>query len=187
MNSPARIEKDPLTAKIRSALADLESVAELMWHGISSQAESPIELMLLEEIFTDYIGVPRYGKTEGLSLLGDYDHRAARRLDHGILVYPQAEIGAYRADFLFDVLMPGEGRQLWVVECDGHAFHHASKEQVERDKRRDRDMAAEGILILRYAGSEIYRNPEIVWRDIIHKVTGGRGPGWARLIPGQHG
>lgn len=64
----------------------------------------------------------------------------------------QARIGPYRVDILVEM----EGRRL-VVECDGAAYHAASKEQVERDKRRDRFFAAKGIPVMRFTGAEINR------------------------------
>jgi very-short-patch-repair endonuclease len=69
-------------------------------------------------------------------------------------VKTQVDIGPYRAD----ILISEAGRKL-VVECDGAEFHAISKEQVERDKRRDRYCAAQGICVMRFCGSEINRDP----------------------------
>jgi very-short-patch-repair endonuclease len=68
-------------------------------------------------------------------------------------VSTQASIGPYRAD----ILIEEEGRRL-VVECDGAEFHAVTKEQVERDKRRDRYCAARGICVMRFSGAEITRD-----------------------------
>jgi very-short-patch-repair endonuclease len=68
-------------------------------------------------------------------------------------VQTQAEIGPYRAD----ILLTEDDRQL-VVECDGAQFHSITKEQVERDKRRDRFCAAQGICVMRFSGAEITRD-----------------------------
>lgn len=75
---------------------------------------------------------------------------------HGYLsaVSTQTAIGPYRAD----ILIEEDGRRL-VVECDGAEFHAVSKEQVERDKRRDRFCAARGICVMRFSGGEITRDP----------------------------
>lgn len=79
-------------------------------------------------------------------------------LDHHEIDYAeietQAEIGPYRAD----ILVWANERRL-VVECDGAEFHSVTKEQVERDKRRDRYCAARGICVMRFTGSEIHRDP----------------------------
>lgn len=65
----------------------------------------------------------------------------------------QARIGPYRVD----ILLEAHGRTL-VVECDGAAYHSSSKEQVERDKRRDRFFAAQGVSVMRFTGAEINRS-----------------------------
>jgi very-short-patch-repair endonuclease len=79
-------------------------------------------------------------------------------LDHvgigGVEVDTQADIGPYRADILVR-----SGNRALVVECDGAEFHATTKEQVERDKRRDRYCAARGICVMRFSGAEIKRDP----------------------------
>jgi very-short-patch-repair endonuclease len=72
----------------------------------------------------------------------------------GVEVKTQGAIGPFRAD----ILVTKVSRQL-VVECDGAEFHAMSKEQVERDKRRDRYCAARGICVMRFNGAEIHRDP----------------------------
>lgn len=67
-------------------------------------------------------------------------------------VFTQTPVGPFRAD----ILIHDRGRQL-VVECDGAAYHN-SLEQVSRDKRRDRYFAARGISVMRFSGTEIYRD-----------------------------
>lgn len=69
-------------------------------------------------------------------------------------VETQGAIGPFRADILIT-----DGRRQLVVECDGSEFHAASKEQIERDKRRDRYCAARGICVMRFTGAEINRDP----------------------------
>lgn len=46
-----------------------------------------------------------------------------------------------------------------VVECDGHDYHERTKTQAQRDKSRDRTMLLHGYPVLRFTGSEIYKNP----------------------------
>lgn len=64
---------------------------------------------------------------------------------------PQVEIGRFRADFLVQqhlCSVPGI-----VVECDGAGFH----DEV-RDASRDRELVALGYRVLRFSGSQIYRD-----------------------------
>ena len=80
-----------------------------------------------------------------------------------LLIEPQKQIGAYRADFAIThrhavaTGMVCEVRA--VVECDGHAFHEKTPEQAIRDKTRDREMTSEGWMVLRFSGREIVHNP----------------------------
>lgn len=45
------------------------------------------------------------------------------------------------------------------IEIDGHLWHEKTKEQVARDKKRERILTANGWQLLRFAGSEVYKNP----------------------------
>lgn len=65
----------------------------------------------------------------------------------------QASVGPYRADILIE-----EGTRALAVECDGAAYHN-SKDQVARDKRRDRYFVVNGVSVMRYSGREINRDP----------------------------
>ena len=67
----------------------------------------------------------------------------------------QWPIGKYRADFLV-YSDSGKGDKI-VIECDGHDFHEKTKEQAQRDKKRDRDMQIAGYKVYRFTGSEIHR------------------------------
>lgn len=73
-----------------------------------------------------------------------------------IEIQSQVVIGEYRVDFL---LLTPNGRNLCVIECDGHDFHERTKEQAARDKSRDRDLLMAGLPVLRYTGSEVYQRP----------------------------
>lgn len=53
----------------------------------------------------------------------------------------------------------GAVKSEFVVELDGHDFHERTKEQASRDKKRDRDLAAIGLPVIRFTGSDIYKDP----------------------------
>jgi len=76
----------------------------------------------------------------------------------GVFVIQQcdlSEVGLpYRADFTF--CASGEKHRRLVVELDGHEFHERTKEQAARDKRRDREVLAAGLQVVRFTGSEIW-------------------------------
>lgn len=89
-----------------------------------------------------------------------------------LVVEQQFKIGPYRVDFLISGWTNGRIRHAggrytdvtpgWrklVVECDGHEFHEKTKDQVARDKAREREIVSAGYEIFRFSGSEIWRNP----------------------------
>ena len=69
----------------------------------------------------------------------------------------------YRADFTIDLAFYHNGipKQLLKldIECDGHEFHHKTKEQVDYDNERTRAIQSAGYDVLHFSGSEIYRKP----------------------------
>lgn len=74
-------------------------------------------------------------------------------------IEPQVEIGSYRVDFLVGLNHLGNDlRQCIVVECDGHEWHEKTKEQAARDKARDRYLSAHVGRIVRFTGSEIFKD-----------------------------
>lgn len=62
-------------------------------------------------------------------------------------------VPSYRLDF---AILPVK----IAVEVDGHDFHERTKEQAARDKARDRALAAGDWTILRFTGSEVFRNAD---------------------------
>jgi very-short-patch-repair endonuclease len=102
------------------------------------------------------------------------------------LVCPQIQLGNYRVDFLviasFCGLPAPRPMLRFVVECDGHDYHERTKEQAAYDRKRDREIQAMGLPVLRFTGSQIHRGAfacaeEIrrfvgVWADPIAAAAG---------------
>lgn len=63
-----------------------------------------------------------------------------------------------RVDFLIFVKY-WNCNKCFVIECDGHEFHQKTKEQVERDNERTRDLQLAGYEVIRFSGTEIYHRP----------------------------
>ena len=82
----------------------------------------------------------------------------------------QQQLYEYRADFMFKVVFRGDYRVL-DVELDGHDFHERTKEQAARDRSRDRLLTSKGIQVIRFTGSEIYRNPERCAEDVEQQLA----------------
>lgn len=77
----------------------------------------------------------------------------------------------YIPDFSIPVwnISKREGK-MFVVECDGHEFHEKTKEQVQHDKARERELIAEGFTVIRFSGSEIYNNPFSRAREVFEII-----------------
>lgn len=78
-------------------------------------------------------------------------------------VMPQVKVDAYTADFILRheaERWKGEGTKIVLVaiECDGHDHHDLTKEQAERDRRRDRYFQERGLRVARFTGREIWRD-----------------------------
>ena len=76
---------------------------------------------------------------------------------------PQVEIGNYRVDF---ELINHKDKKI-IVECDGHEFHQKSKQQVEKDNKRERDLKKLGYEVVRFSGSEIFKDAEKCVEDLL--------------------
>ena len=102
--------------------------------------------------------------------LSDFIHSRSKykmELEDGIDIIEaqnQVEImlktATYRVDFKIPILdlISNQGIN-FIIECDGHDFHEKTKEQVARDKKRDRAFVAAGYKVIRFAGSEIWNDP----------------------------
>lgn len=115
---------------------------------LSRLCESPIEIMLgaallFYDKFNGMPGVP-------LALAGQEEDWPPNCR----LLIPQYRFAEYRIDWAFK-----DYENLTFIECDGHDFHERTKAQAARDKRRDRDLQGGGHPVLRFTGSEIYKDP----------------------------
>lgn len=83
----------------------------------------------------------------------------------GYHVIPQFPAGSKRIDL---VVVGARGRL--AVECDGDAFHHATREQIENDQRRDRELKRVGWEFWRVRESEFRFDPDAaldgLWEEL---------------------
>lgn len=137
-----------LDNRVKAVINDVLLDHTNMLMGWMRRAESPIEQLLTIALVDDL---------KGFQALVDMGYIKAWR------VLPQEPIktphGNYRVDFLVTITMPDESVLRLVVECDGHDYHERTKEQAARDKSRDRALTEIGIRVLRFTGSEIWRDP----------------------------
>jgi len=115
---------------------------------------SPIEqCMMAGLIFADYrplMTIPALVKPP-----------AQKRWPKGdVIIAPQFAFGPYRLDFLV-IGKDNFGGQKWIdVECDGEE-HHAtcSMAKWESDRERDKFIEGAGIEVIRFTGSDIWKQP----------------------------
>lgn len=115
--------------------------------------QSPIEEMFLEAFKRWALGPPDAVLTE------ESDGWAVSSAGFHVYIIPQAAVGPYRADFGI-VGRRGLELRAIAVELDGHEFHEKTKEQVARDKRRDRHFTRLGVAVVRFTGSEVHRDAD---------------------------
>ncbi len=167
MSDPYALIVEAVTACIRQAFLDEQ---ELM----PSELESPIE----EVFYLALVMAVRFGEVEYQAVLTATDdrHFAALMGDDRnrqcLIVQCQKQLENWRPDFViqyYDYGWPARPER-WarlIVECDGHDFHERTKQQAARDRRRDRMSQFEGTPVLRFTGSEIWRDPWACAMEVI--------------------
>ena len=168
---------NPFARQFGAMLCEIRAVPYWnRYRELVEAVQSPIEEALLAALLYEQ-WTCRSGErlcmcdTTGLEWNVDYAGMAFRFSPRSILGYTQADVGPYRADFLFQSWLGGQSRS-FVVECDGHDFHERTKKQAARDRTRDRWMIAQGITVLRFTGSEIWASPEKCASDILQTIRG---------------
>ena len=149
-----------------------------------SPTQSPIEDMLLGALLwleADWAGFPSFDHCGDGPEAPHYAkaNRAPQEM-HYVLT-AQAPIGSYKVDFLLWVTC-GKEQGGVAIECDGHAFHEKTKEQAARDKKRDREILAAGYPVMRFSGSEVYKDPRgcvsqvaEVFSEVLYRVSKAGG------------
>lgn len=141
---------------------------------LEKEINSPIEQIL-------YTALSVVAKANFIELSPDpyYNFLGKEELQKGPYLFCQHKIGNYRVDFAFlvyeksfELSSKTEPNLKWVIECDGHDFHEKTKEQATSDKKRDRYLTANGWKILRFSGSEIYKDAYGVAVEILKMVVG---------------
>jgi len=124
-------EEDCWISLGNAAAAVVESAAIAM--ELASLCESPIEIDLAVQL------------TKALRVIDD----------PSLLLRHQFKLGRFRYDL--SVERETQIKPLILIECDGKEFH-SNDEQVASDCAKDALARKEGILLLRFSGSEIFRN-----------------------------
>lgn len=166
-------------AEMRAAF--VEDAGERFDHWMGNAAESPIERLFLGAMLLSGWGTP-----DAISFSRAYEELHAAGIERGSWVFTSDECACFckvqaavqlggrgfRIDFAFvgSVITrspePGPFVRI-AVELDGHDFHERTKAQASADKRRDRIFAANGWTVLRFTGSDVYRDPYAVVSEVV--------------------
>jgi hypothetical protein len=151
------------------AVGDMEAVA--------SRLESPLEAAVFWALVCRVTGARAALDVPTPGLLGAVDAKApaveAFGTGRSVTIWPQLDVKAgedvYRVDLALLLADRKAGRRAFVVvELDGHDFHDRTKEQAERDRRRDRNLQALGWRVARFTGSQAHRG--LV--DVVEEILG---------------
>jgi very-short-patch-repair endonuclease len=146
---------DALPETVRSLISSMiiSELNEIV--GLSESCQSPIEQLY---------GIALNNKLEKILKIytNDFFFEPQQVIKVGV--------NTYRVDFLLDVFYSGKAFK-FIIECDGHEFHQKTKEQVHKDKKRDRDLTSEGYVVIRFTGSEIVQSPLLCARETIQIIT----------------
>lgn len=73
-------------------------------------------------------------------------------------LHPQHKVSCGEKDYRIDFVALNQTGLKLAIELDGHDFHEKTREQVAKDKQRQRALVADGFTVLRFSGSEIVRD-----------------------------
>lgn len=125
----------------RKRLHDIAvEIADLYEEGRPYEFGSPVEQIM-------------YGAL--VAAMNDFDYR----------VIPQYEIGCYRADF---AVFAGDVKI--AVECDGFAYHDATKEKATKDKQRERRLIMSGFTVVRFSAIEVMESAPACASEVLRCI-----------------
>jgi len=84
-----------------------------------------------------------------------------------ILLIPQFQWAGFRFDFALKV--SDADRAMILIECDGEEFH-STDEQLANDQKKDAAAKVAGLVLFRFTGSEIFRNPDRCVRLVVEAL-----------------
>jgi very-short-patch-repair endonuclease len=171
--------------KLCKQLADAAAQDALMtFENWMQGVDSPIERLMLVGMlrvipFQEYSAIPLMT----CEIVCEQSHPSIlkRAAEHGCMVIQMQErLLDWRADFVLSC--PSISQKKIIIECDGHDFHERTKEQAARDRSRDRAAQAAGFMMLRYTGSEIYKDPLGCSRAAIHALSEAISDDWLKDV-----
>jgi very-short-patch-repair endonuclease len=87
----------------------------------------------------------------------------------GVTIAPQTELTIASKKYRIDFVIASPDLKL-AIEIDGHDFHEKTKEQAANDRARERSIVREGYTLMRFTGSEIFRNPRSCVNEVAEQI-----------------
>jgi very-short-patch-repair endonuclease len=177
---------DKLSEQIAERLAaDMRSHFDRLGLVVSSPIERLLEMAIYHRVMKfpydpyafDYVDTSQ--RDEGLEQA--IARSSARIGNEALLLVRQCRLLDWPADYVVVVL--SDPNKFIVVECDGHDFHERTKEQAARDRSRDRRLQAAGHHVLRFTGSEIYRDPMKCAEEVLDRANEIYWKAWSTRNP----
>ncbi len=165
----ATVSEEELINQLADEVADRARVDYLdLLERTLRRCESPIERVLLAALMAEPIDGIEFFDTNEPFLSDVISATGPPCVEWSGAIYAQVPVGKYRPDIFIQVFDQATGKNWFslVIECDGHDFHERTKEQASRDKRRDRWFQTRGIAVLRFTGSNIWRDPRACVEEI---------------------
>lgn len=141
----------------------------------SYELDLPVNVNNLSTVFTDTVDSPI---EQIMAAILSFCHDSYSPVRHirdekdaidGTFFMCQYAENPYKLDFVVIQEYFGVKNKI-CIECDGHAFHE-NKIQAQRDKKRDRYLQSKGYTVLRFTGSEIYRDHSKIMDELIDCFT----------------
>ena len=98
-----------------------------------------------------------------------------------LIIAPQFQLHHCRLDFLI-IGRDDYGNQKWVnVECDGAEWHNANMAQYQADRERDKFVRWCGIEVIRFPGSNIWKDAIGCADEVSILLKRWRWLNWAKM------
>lgn len=131
---------------------DVNKTLERMKQRVARDYEQAVRKAIDNHLVTSPI--------EQLFLMEWHYQRAEEKCN--VTLHPQERVktsgGTYAIDFVVRSKVGSETRGTVAIELDGHDFHEKTKEQVAKDKKRERAIVKAGLPMLRFSGHEIWKD-----------------------------
>lgn len=139
------------------------------------------EDMLNEDMFMSVCEIVDSVKSPIEAILFTAMHLLLNRRGFQLYIEPQYKIkinnNTYIGDFIIqydkyiNVFIKKDFKL--IIECDGYDYHHTEKKQIEHDYERENNLKINGYDVIRFTGSQIYKNPlkcaQEVFNYVYHK------------------